>query len=1065
MGLAIDFPTSPYEILLPAQRWFPGEDDLGIEDVYARLIPPLVNEVRTGVLKWRNQGYKGASDTTKALLNWWFETPHYTTGSDSLDIEFRYYFAQREAVESAIWLYEVQGAQDPYALLRFDASNQLTKGHFPETWPRYVMKMATGAGKTKVLSLLIAWAYFHKKYEKDSALSTNFLLIAPNIIVLERLREDFDGLRIFHADPILPENGWHGRSWSNDFQMTLHIQDDIGAVSAIGNLFLTNIHRVYEGSATPSLDDGDLTDFFLGKRPTGPTHAGQVDLTDVIRDVDDLVVLNDEAHHIHDPNSEWFKSIEKMESRLKQKGGGLAVQFDVTATPKTATGAIFPQTVADYPLVEAIRQNVVKTPVLPDEASRAKLQEGVSDDPVERYRDFIHLGYLEWKKTYDRLIPTGKKSILFVMASDTKECDAIAEHLEVSYPELDGAVLTIHTKKDGSISEADSNKTELEELRRASREIDSPDSPYKAIVSVLMLREGWDVQNVVSMVGLRPYTAESKILPEQTLGRGLRRMFRGDDSVTEFVSVVGTNAFMDFVENIKTEGVELSYVEMGEHTKPQAPLVIEVDRDNKEKDLERLDIELPILTPRVQREYKNLDDLDVSDLPEGGVAIKSFTKAEQREIVFRDLDTGEVTWATDLGQEVTPSPSAVVAYFVNRIIRSMRLVGGHDVLYVKVKAFIEERLFVEPVDIEDPNILRNLSEIEASRTIHETFVDAVNELTVVETGTSEVRNTIKLSKTRAFVTAKQEYVTPKKSIFNRVVGDSHLELRFAKFLDGCDDIISFAKNDPGMHFQIEYVKQDGAIGYYRPDFFVKQTYQSIWIVETKGLEDLDVAPKWDRLVKWCKDASAAGTGVAYRPLYVTQTVFDAGEWSSFGQLVGVCEDDRPAGLQLPIAEPVPEVEELAEVISFVTHLPKLTLEAAAGPFRPNEPVEHDEWVPVELAGGLKKGMFVVEVQGTSMEPRIPDGSLAVFQGDPDGGPLAGSRDRKIVLAQLVGYEDPEGAGSFAIKRFRSTKRIFDDGDWRHLEITLQSLNSDVPDIVVTEPEGISVIAEFVAVIE
>ena len=116
-------------------------------------------------------------------------------------------------------------------------------------------------------------------------------------------------------------------------------------------------------------------------------------------------------------------------------------------------------------------------------------------------------------------------------------------------------MLTIHTNKSGEISEAASGKAadELGRLREASRAIDSPDSPYRAVVSVLMLREGWDVQNVVSMVGLRPYTAKSQVLPEQTLGRGLRRMFREDPELVEYVSVVGTDAFLDFVESIRSE--------------------------------------------------------------------------------------------------------------------------------------------------------------------------------------------------------------------------------------------------------------------------------------------------------------------------------------------------------------------------------------------------------------------------------------------------------------------------------------------------------------------------------
>ena len=119
-------------------------------------------------------------------------------------------------------------------------------------------------------------------------------------------------------------------------------------------------------------------------------------------------------------------------------------------------------------------------------------------------------------------------------------------------------MLVIHTKNNGEISEAASGKSkeELELLRKQANEIDAWASPYKAIVSVLMLKEGWDVRNVTTIVGLRAYAAESNILPEQTLGRGLRRMYFGAD-VAETVSVIGTAAFMDFVESIQSEGVDL----------------------------------------------------------------------------------------------------------------------------------------------------------------------------------------------------------------------------------------------------------------------------------------------------------------------------------------------------------------------------------------------------------------------------------------------------------------------------------------------------------------------------
>jgi len=871
VALHPDFPTDPYAVLPPDIRWYPGDELLGGVG-YEMLLPPLVYKVRKAVAEWRESGYEGASPTTAALLNHWFRAEHMMPQADGTVRPFQWYFAQREAVESAIWLYEIERARDPYALMKFDSSGRVSKGMFAEDWTRYVLKLATGAGKTKVMSLLMTWCYFHKLYEPDSDLSTNFLLIAPNIIVLDRLRTDFDGSRIFYEDPLLPDNGYEGQNWQDDFQMTVHIQDEIALVAPQGNLFLTNIHRVYESGSAPAFEDENATDYFLGKKPVGKTTDSQVDLGMIVREVPDLVVLNDEAHHLHDAQSAWFKSIEDIALRLRQKGSQLSAQFDLSATPKHNNGAIFVQTVSDYPLVEAIRQGVVKTPVLPDGPSRAKLQEKKSAQFTEQYEDYLHLGYLEWKKVYDELLPTGKKSVLFVMTDDTRNCDEVAEYLESRYPDLKDGVLVIHTKRNGEISEASSGKSkeELDKLREASKSIDDPASPYKAIVSVMVLREGWDVQNVVSIVGLRPYTSAARILPEQTLGRGLRRMFRGED-VQEKVSVIGTDAFMDFVEGIKVEGVELEYQPMGERTGPKSPVVIEVDQDNKAKDIDRLDIDLPLLAPRVQREYKNLADLDVAALGHKRVAYRQFTEEEQREIVFRDMNTDEQSHITAMDTAFTPNYQNMIGFFARSIMRDLRLVGGFDILFGKLKEFVESYLFDRTADLDDLNTLRNLSEIEATRTLVETIKSAVNALTVQDTGATEVRGSIRLAKTRPFLVKEQPFLVPKKSIFNKVVGDSHFELEFAAFLDGCPDIVSFVKNSQSTSFRIEYQNADGSIANYIPDFIVKQTDSHVWIVETKGREDLDDPLKWDRLQQWCADATAHDeAGRTFSPLFIRQ---------------------------------------------------------------------------------------------------------------------------------------------------------------------------------------------------
>ncbi|MEI2763433.1 DEAD/DEAH box helicase [Methanothrix soehngenii] len=886
MALHPSFPESPHAILDPAVRWFPADEALR-ENSMDKLIPPLVSELRKKVKEWRDSGYKGATDTSRDLLNWWFNNPHLLPKADGTMAEFQYFFAQREAVETIIFLYDVAGVQDKYDLMRFDSSSLVTTGMFDETWRRFVVKMATGSGKTKVLSLILAWSFFHKLYEPESGLSRNFLIITPNIIVLDRIRKDFEGLKIFFDDPVLPDDGVGGRSWHDDFQqISLHVQDDVRIIRPIGNIFLTNIHRVYAGDDTPASPDDDNTmDYFLGKRPSGATTDSKVDLSMIVRDIDELMILNDEAHHIHDPRLAWFKSIDDINNRLKLKDSALSLQIDTTATPKHRNGAIFVQTVADYPLVEAISQNVVKHPVLPDAPSRAKLVERQSAKFTERYADYLHLGVIEWRKAYEEHQKADKKAILFVMTDDTRNCDDVARYLEDSYQDLKDAVLVIHTKNNGEISESKSGKAkeELDKLRQQANDIDGWDSPYKAIVSVMMLTEGWDVRNVTTIVGLRAYSAKSNILPEQTLGRGLRKMYPG--GLEEYVSVIGTNAFMDFVESIQAEGVVLEKKPMGEGTGPKAPLVVEVDEENANKDIEALDIEIPVLTPRIYREYKNLADLDVTALGNAKVPYQSFTEDQQREIIFKDLTTGKVTHTTILDTAEVADYRSVIGYFAQTIMRELRLVSGYDVLYGKVKAFVRDELFDQPVDLESPNTLRNLSELVATKTVIESFKKAINALTIRDRGDAEIRDTIKLRQTRPFVVKDQDYLIPKKSPFNRIVGDSPFELQFAAFLEKCDDVISHAKIYLAVGYKLDYVNAEGDISTYYPDFLVKVSDREKFVVETKGQEDLDVPLKMQRLKQWCEDINRAQREKKYDFVYVDQESFEKYKPTSFRQLV------------------------------------------------------------------------------------------------------------------------------------------------------------------------------------
>lgn len=896
MAIHSSFPTSAYDIPAPGSRWFPADEALR-ESAYEKLLPPLVANIRNEISAWRDQGYPGVSSTSSTLLRWWFHKDHMIEQADGTLKTFAYYFAQREAIETVIWLYEVKQARDKYDLMRFDASGAISTGMFAEDWTRYVCKMATGAGKTKVLSLLIAWCFFHRSYEPESELARNILLIAPNIIVLDRLKADFDGLKIFFNDPVLPDNGHDGHNWRDDFQLTLHIQDDVRVLRPTGNLFLTNIHRVYLGDvAEPSLDDDNLTDYFLqpfGPKPRGKTTDSGTDLGEIVRDIDELAVFNDEAHHVHDEKMAWFKSIQDIHHRMLQKDRRLSLQLDVTATPKHNNGAIFVQTVSDYPLVEAIYQNVVKHPTLPDATSIERLTEHKSAIFTERYADYLQLGVEEWRDSNAEHEKLGKKAVLFVMVDDTKNCDEVGAHLEKIAPELEGKVLVIHTKNNGELSEAKAGKKreELEALRKAANNIDSWDSPYKAIVSVLVLKEGWDVRNVTTIVGLRAYSAKSNILPEQTLGRGLRRMYGismpaakaadGGSDEPEHVSVIGTDAFMEFVESIKTEGVEFEHKPMGAGGNRQPSLIVEVDSDNEHKDIDDLDIPIPKLTRRYSREFRDLTTLDVAKLGNSHLPLKAFTPEQTRDIVFKTMLDDTAHHTIQLQGSGPADYRSVVGFFARQLLKELRLVGGYDVLYPKVRAFMRGHLFENsPVNLEDPIVLRNLSEPEAAKTTFDSLKAGINAITVTDSGTSRIKDYIRLKNVRPFRPSQRPFMQSSKTIFSKVVAEANaggLELAFAAFLDKASDVAAFTKNYLAIGFNIDYVKADGDLSNYTPDFIVRLTNGTVVIVETKGREEIDLPQKMARLAQWCADATAAsatGNGPVYQFAYVDQAGFE-----------------------------------------------------------------------------------------------------------------------------------------------------------------------------------------------
>jgi len=366
-------------------------------------------------------------------------------------------------------------------------------------------------------------------------------------------------------------------------------------------------------------------------------------------------------------------------------------------------------------------------------------------------------------------------------------------------------------------------------------------------------------------------------------------MYFGSDT-QETVSVLGTSAFMEFVESIQTEGVNFERVPMGGGASRQDSLIVEVDKENPAKNLEELDIPLPKLSHRFQRDYKDLGALDPAALRKARLPLKPFTPEQTREIIFKMMLDAEVHHTIQLDGSGPADYRSVVAFFARQLMKDLRLVGGYDVLYGKMKTFMQEHLFADsPVHLEDPVVLRNLSEPEVAKTVYDTFKTAINALTIQDAGITRIEARIRLRETRPFRTEHRPFLTASKSIFTKTVGEPHsggFELSFAAFLESAKDVAAFAKNYFAVGFKLDYVKADGDLSTYTPDFLVRTTDGVVWIAETKGREELDLPQKMARLRQWCADATAAEeSGQRYEYVFVDQTGFEKHSPTTFAGLV------------------------------------------------------------------------------------------------------------------------------------------------------------------------------------
>jgi len=859
----------------------------------------MVNKLRSEINAWRDADYPGITDITRKLLSYWFENDYSVNGNC-----FHFWFCQREAIEILIYLFEVKKFNDLEPVIKRYTENfrrDLFKNaveivedmegkrkiirYFPELEQegqqdlteknllRYAFKMATGSGKTMVMALVIVWSYFNRIKGKDSRFADNFLIIAPNVIVFERLAKDFANKEIFNKYPLIP------KGWQWDIKVT--VRGDSSPLNPGGNLIVDNIHQIYESREKDRWTPQNVVEAMLGRKPQKDLTKRRISLLTQIKELDNLIVLNDEAHHVHDENLQWHKTLTSIHHSLRD---GLTLWLDFSATPKDQNGTYFPWIIVDYPLAQAVEDRIVKAPLIVHRVDTKDPEDINKDNVVQKYGDWIMAALERWKEHFRVYKDVGKKPVLFIMTEKNRYADRIAEEIrklkrELSLKNSEKEVLVIHTETKGD-RKGEVRKADLDKLREEVRNIDGPTSKVKIIVSVLMLREGWDVQNVTVALGLRPFSSKARILPEQAVGRGLRLM-QGKGigpEYTQTLEVMGTQAFEEFVRKLEKEGVGINTV----NTPPPLGVKIAPERSRL-----MYDIEIPGTDLRYTRNYKNifnLDPLKISSLFHS----KKLDKQIKTRLRMEFLVTETEVHRTAISPVFLETGEELLSYIANEVIKRAKLTCDFSEVYPFVEKYVSGKCFGIKVSIEDERVRQNLRDMRVRKIIIDLLAKELGKATAEKKETVLISSPLKLSKIESFPW-RRKHLRLNKTIFNFVAAFNNFEADFAVFLDGCEDIARFAAL--AGKFKIDYLSSRGAVRFYWPDFVaIQEVKEKItnWIIETKGREYEDTDRKDAAIKKWCEDVSKQ-TKIPWHYLKVPQITFDKEKYKirKFSELIEV----------------------------------------------------------------------------------------------------------------------------------------------------------------------------------
>jgi type III restriction enzyme len=1026
----------------------------------------FVIQLRDEIRVWRERGYSGTAMVTRRLLEWWFERDE-----ERKAIGRRFFFCQQEAIETLIYLYEVQGRRK-----------------MPETADllRYALKLATGTGKTVVMALIVTWSTLHKKKVSGSSLSTNFLVLVPNLTVLDRVRGVPRGDGIDPAgehnlydffDTVPPEYREEFqpnvlvRNWQS-IPLKAKREDWIGDdVIQDGRFVPQSVLRAMRRRAQSD--------------PNAPIRR-------LLGGWRDLIVINDEAHHVYgekrarrgeDPDYiKWSKILGRV-----GKAARVCTVVDMSATPWYGSGSpkpdgtLFEWLISDFSVYDAFESGLVKVVRLPDPDEQGRIYIDLWDlvkgaKTKEEYlgssKAAIETIYASWKKNYDEWTGTfefarvGPPPVLLCVTDNATRAGWLFDHLTTNFDlfrnaDAEDRKQWVTIPIDSKVFDADKgNEAVLREMVNTVGAEGKTGENVRCIVSVNMLTEGWDVKSVTHILGLRAFG--SPLLTEQIIGRGLRRT--DYDILNQPLAERPEGS----EETVDAFGIPFVGFPVERRKRPRAgqwgqkPVAIEADPKK-----EKFRVRVPNVRSWAVGVKESLAEvIRVEQLPES-----VFDYRDAPDVHVKPVVGGQPEAVLTLEEFRREWPLLKTSFLLARELfdatnpqsdENLDFGPTFDELLDVVRRYLESRVRMKVSGGKHAD-LRDVGIYAWRREILDVLLNAVRNAT--DAGVKPIP-----------ITGRPEWLDSanirrfhwtgivadgKRCHLNRVPCHVDLERQFADFLDRAKDVVRYFKNER-FGFSVTYYENNRPRQYY-PDFIVvirdRNGHETTWIAETKGEIRPNTKLKSEAARAWCVKMSTTAFG-EFRYLFVPQRKFEAAMDAGAKSL-----SDLARAFVEPPARPQLKLVDLGDPRvakeKFKTMLPLYSLKAAAGYFGNGEAVEPEGWIDASSVGRLDERMFVTRAVGRSMEPVIHDGDLLVFRAHPTG-----TRQNKIVLAQYRGPSDPDTGGAYTVKKYTSTKSHQGE-TWEHAGIVLSPLNREYAPIAIPpgEADDFRILAEFIAVLQ